>query len=96
MEGVECESVAFVTRSTGQQEDLQHRERQVVIVLACRGEFQSVLSKLGSQHFEVLAGILTWEPHLDRRLEVLVPLNRCRLNRLEELKPDDWKWVCFL
>ena len=41
----------------------------------------------------IFAWVLTWKASLDRSLEIFEPFDGCRLDGLEELKPDDWKGI---
>ena len=67
----------------------------MVIILTGRGKFQGIFAKLCCQLLKILTGVLTWTSRLDRSFDDFEPLDRRRLDRLQELEPDDWKWVCF-
>ena len=64
-----------------------------MIVLPCSRQLSSVFAKLSSELLQVFPGVLTWEPELDRVLEVFKPFDRSRLDCLEELKPNNWEWI---
>ena len=57
----EWKAEVFVARSSSEEENLHHRQRQVVIILAGGGEFESILSELGGELFQVFPGVLTWK-----------------------------------
>ena len=64
-----------------------------MIVLSGGRQFESILAELSRQLFQVFPGVLAWKSLLDRSLEIFESFDGRRLNGLQELKPDDRKWV---
>ncbi len=64
-----------------------------MIVLTCSCELVGIFAEANGQLLDVFAWVLTWKASFDRSLEIFKPFDGCRLDGLEELKPDDWKGI---
>ena len=93
LDRTEREPEVFISSTTGKNESLHHRQGQVVIVLTCGRELVGIFAEVNGQLLEIFAWVLTWKASLDRSLEIFEPFDGCRLDGLEELKPDDWKGI---
>jgi hypothetical protein len=67
----------------------------IVLTSWCR-ELVGISAEVNGQLLEVFAWVLTWKASLDCSLEIFKPFDGCRLDGLEELKPDDWKGIAVV
>ncbi len=51
---------------------------------------------MNGQLLKFFAWALTWKASLDCSLEIFKPFDGCRLDGLEELKPDNWKGIVVI
>ena len=85
--------VFFVSRSSGEEKRLQHGKRQVVVELTCSRQLTCVLPKIDSKALQILSSVLRGMASLNCRFEIFESFNQSRLDCLDELEPDNRKWV---
>ncbi len=67
-----------------------------MIVLTCSCDLVGIFLEVNGQLLKVFPWVLTWKASLDCSLEIFEPFDGCRLDGLEELKPDNWKGIVVL